>query len=136
MLFNSNNFFNQNKTSNENKMYEYEILSFPNKKSNFGSFKGNYPKQAAEKAFTFLSNLVGDEIKEDGNFVVFSIRKKTKNNINSNKSHKFIGTVIELENNVYNRNLKKTVKFKNVLSKYNNDLDKINSTNKNIKYKI
>lgn len=136
MLFNSNNFFNQNKTSNENKMYDYEILSFPNKKSNFGNFKGTYPKQAAEKAFTFLSNLVGDEIKEDGNFVVFSIRKKTKNNINSNKSYKFIGTVIELENNVYNRSLKKTVKFKNVLSKYNNDLDKINSTNKNIKYKI
>ena len=59
-------------------MYDYEILSFPNKKSNFGNFKGTYPKQAAEKAFTFLSNLVGDEIKEDGNFVVFSIRKKNK----------------------------------------------------------
>ena len=66
----------------------------------------------------------------------FLLEKKTKNNINSNKSYKFIGTVIELENNVYNRSLKKTVKFKNVLSKYNNDLDKINSTNKNIKYKI
>ena len=68
--------FNFNTSKNENQLKEYEIMAFPNKKSNFGSFTGAYPKQAAQKAFTFLSSLVGDDIKKDGNFIVFSIRKK------------------------------------------------------------
>ena len=121
--------------NNEKKIYNYEIMAFPNKKSNFGNYSGTYPKEAAQKAFTFLSSLVDDEIKNDGNFLVFSIRKKNKNNINnSNKEHKFIGTVIELDNYVYSKSLNKKVKFKNVLAKYNPDLDKIKATNKNIKY--
>ena len=120
---------------NKKKIYNYEIMAFPNKKSNFGNYSGTYPKEAAQKAFTFLSSLVDDEIKSDGNFLVFSIRKKNKNNINnSNKEHKFIGTVIELDNYVYSKSLNKKVKFKNVLAKYNPDLDKIKATNKNIKY--
>ena len=70
---------------------------------------------------------------------IFSIfnKKKNKNNINnSNKEHKFIGTVVELNNYVYNKNLQKKVKFKNVLAKYNPELDKIKSVNKNIKYNV
>lgn len=126
MLFNNNS---------EKKVYNYEIMAFPNKKSNFGNYSGTYPKEAAQKAFTFLSSLVDDEIKNDGNFLVFSIRKKNKNNINnSNKEHKFIGTVVELDNYVYSKSLEKKVKYKNVIAKYNPELDKIKAVNKNIKY--
>lgn len=126
MLFNN---------ESQNKVYNYEIMAFPNKKSNFGNYTGTYPKQAANKAFTFLSSLIGDEIKEDGNFIVFSIRKKNINNKNNtNKEYKFIGTVVELENYVYNNSSNKKVKFKNVISKYNPELDKIKATNINIKY--
>ena len=96
-------FQNQKNDNRHNKIHEYEIMSFPKKNKNFGSYTGTYPKQAAQKAFTFLSTLILDEIKQDGNFIVFSIRKKNKNNeINSNPIHKFIGTIIELENPVYN----------------------------------
>ena len=126
MLFNNNS---------EKKVYNYEIMAFPNKKSNFGNYSGTYPKEAAQKAFTFLSSLVDDEIKNDGNFLVFSIRKKNKNNINnSNKEHKFIGTVVELDNYVYSKSLEKKVKYKNVIAKYNPELDKIKAVNKNIRY--
>lgn len=121
--------------NNEKKIYNYEIMAFPNKKSNFGNYSGSYPKEAAQKAFTFLSSLVDDEIKSDGNFLVFSIRKKNKNNINnSNKEHKFIGTVVELDNYVYSKSLEKKVKYKNVIAKYNPELDKIKAVNKNIRY--
>lgn len=126
MLFNNNS---------QEKLKEYEIMSFPNKKNNFGNFTGTHPKQAAQKAFTFLSSMVNSEIKKEGNFIVFSIRKKNKNNnINSNKIHKFIGTIVELENYVYNRNSNKKVKLKNVVSRYNPELDKIKSVNKKLKY--
>ena len=118
-----------------------KLLIFQIKKKNFGSFKGSYPKQAAEKAFTFLSNIVGDKIKEDGNFIVFSIQQKTRNTSNKNttnnnkmKELKFIGTVIQLENDVYNKEQNKMVKYKNILSKFNPDLDKIKARNTKIVY--
>lgn len=133
-MFNTTSLFSQEKNKNKNILREYEIIDFPNKNKNFGSFKGTYPKQAAEKAFTFLSNIVGDEIKEDGNFIVFSIKLKNKNN--NNKDLKFIGTVIELENNIYNKKQNKMVKYKNIISKYNPDLDKIKETVVNKKIKM
>jgi len=134
MLFNFNNSNNKNNKNNELK--EYEIMAFPTKNKNFGSFTGTHPKQAAQKAFTFLSSIVGDDIKKDGNFIVFSIRKKNKYNVeNTNKELKFIGTIVELENYVRNNvNNDKKVKYKNVVAKYNPELDKIKSTNKNINY--
>ena len=138
-------FFTTKKKSNNitnNKIYNYEIVSFPDKNKNFGNYTGTYPKQAAQKAFTFLSTLVGDEIKKDGRFVVFSIRKKNSRNnasantsTNRNKVHKFIGTVVELENYIINSKTNKKVKLKNVVSKYNPALDNIKSSNITIKYK-
>ena len=120
----------------QSKVYDYEIMAFPTKKENFGNYTGTHPKQAAQKAFTFLSSLIMDDVKKDGNFIVFSIRKKNKNNINnSNKEHKFIGTVVELENYVYNSNSDKKVKYKNVVSRYNPELDKIKATNKDLRLK-
>jgi len=129
-------FRNTPKPNNIKKIYNYEIMSFPEKNKYFGNYTGTYPKQAAQKAFTFLSTLVGDEIKKDGNFVVFSIRKKNANNQeNMNKVHKFIGTIVELENYVYNSRINKKVKLKNVISKYNPELEKIKSSNIKIKYR-
>ena len=131
-MFSSSGLFNQEK--NKNVLREYQIVDFPNKNKNFGSFKGTYPKQAAEKAFTFLSNIVGDEVKKDGNFIVFSIQQKSKNTNNMNKELKFIGTVIKLENDVFNKEQNKMIKYKNILSKYNPDLDNIKAKNKKINY--
>ena len=137
-------FTSQKKANNKtNKTYNYEIVSFPNKNKNFGNYTGTYPKQAAQKAFTFLSTLAGDEIKKDGRFVVFSIRKKNSSNNattnattneNRNKVHKFIGTVVELENYIINSETNKKVKLKNVISKYNPALDNIKSSNIRIRY--
>ena len=132
-MFSSSGLFNQEK--NKNVLREYQIVDFPNKNKNFGSFNGTYPKQAAEKAFTFLSNIVGDEVKKDGNFIVFSIQQKSKNTNNMNKELKFIGTVIKLENDVFNKEQNKMIKYKNILSKYNPDLDNIKAKNKKINYK-
>ena len=119
-------FNTHNKKNNKNIEHRYELVSFPENNKNFGDFRGKYPKQAAEKAFTFLSNLSHDEIIKDGTFIVFNIQKKTKNtnNTNNNKLYKFIGTIIELENEVIN-NKGKVLKYKNIISKYNPDLDKI-----------
>lgn len=130
------NLIKTNQKNNEpKKIYNYEIMSFPNKRTNFGNYTGTHPKQAAQKAFTFLSSLMYDDIKKDGNFIVFSIRKKNRNNEkNINKEHKFIGTVVELENYVINSNLGKKVKLKNVVAKYNPEMDKIKATNKKIRY--
>ena len=52
-----------------------------------------------------------------------------------NKVHKFIGTIVELENYVYNSRINKKVKLKNVISKYNPELEKIKSSNIKIKYR-
>ena len=123
------------KRNEPKKIDNYEIMSFPSKKINFGNYTGTYPKQAAQKAFTFLSSLMYEDIKKNGNFIVFSIRKKNRNNQkNINKTHKFIGTVVELENYVINTNTNKKVKLKNVVAKYNPEMDKIKATNKKIRY--
>lgn len=107
---------------NNRPLIEYEIVDFPKKNQSFGSYKGRYTKQAAEKAFTFLSNLVGKDIDKDGTFLVFVIRNKENKN-----THKFIGTRIELEHNVKNNN-ESSLKYKNIISKYNPMLDKIEPT--------
>jgi len=123
MLF---NIFEKKRTMNENniKQYvEYEIVDFPKKNLSFGNYKGRYTKQAAEKAFIFLSNLVGQDIDQEGSFLVFSIQNKENKEI-----HKYIGTRIELENKVINNNNKISVKYKNIISKYNPMLDKIKLT--------
>ena len=111
----------QQEIKNNKQMNEYEIIDFPKYTKTHGNYKGRYPKEAAEKAFTFLSNLVGDDIDNEGTFLVFAL-----NNKKTNKTYKFIGTRIELENPVVNnQNMTKRVKYKNVISNYNPVLDNI-----------
>ena len=62
-------------------------------------------------------------------------KKNANNQENMNKVHKFIGTIVELENYVYNSRINKKVKLKNVISKYNPELEKIKSSNIKIKYR-
>ena len=116
---NKKNRMNQN---NKRPIVEYEIIDFPTQDQSFGSYKGRYAKEAAQKAFVFLSNLVGQDIDQEGSFLVFVIKNKE-----NQKTHKFIGTRIELENYVKNNN-QKSVKYKNIISKYNPMLDNIKPT--------
>jgi len=119
-LFEKKNKNNRLKNKNNNKpQIEYEIIDFPYQNQSFGSYKGKYTKQAAEKAFTFLSNLVGQDIDQEGTFLVFVLRNK-----DTQETHKFIGTRIELEHSVKNNN-NTSVKYKNIISKYNPMLDNI-----------
>ena len=92
----------------------YTIVDFPEKNKTFGSYSGNRPKQAAEKAFILLTNQVGNDFKNDseGKFIVFIIK-----NIKTNKEYKYIGTVVKL------KKPKGDFIYKNVIGKYNPKLN-------------
>ena len=120
MVYNNNN-------NNKNNNISYEIVDFPNNSKSFGSYTGNSPKKAASKAFTFLSNIMGNKINsESGKFIVFVIR-----NIDTKKEYKYIGTVVKLENPVtkYIDGQEVIYKYKNVIGRYNKELDKLNNLN-------
>jgi len=108
-----------------NNSFSYEIVDFPNTSKPFGLYKGKYPKVAASKAFAFLSNIIGTKINsEEGKFIVFVIR-----NINTRKEYKYIGTIVKLENPVtkYVNGEEIIYQYKNVVGKYNPELDKLNN---------
>jgi len=114
--------YNNNKNNKNN---SYEIVDFPNNTKSFGSYKGNSPKKAASKAFAFLSNIIGNKINsENGKFIVFVIR-----NTDTKKEYKYIGTVVKLENPVtkYINGQEVIYKYKNVIGRYNKELDKLNN---------
>jgi hypothetical protein len=113
-MFNLITFENNNKKTEKT----FEIVDFPTVNKSFGDYKAPTMKTAANKAFSFLSNIVGEEIDEEGTFIVFILRDKKTHN-----TQKYIGTRIRLENNVRNGN--DVVRYKNVISKYHPDLDKI-----------
>ena len=111
--------------NNKNNNYSYEIVDFPNDSKSFGSYTGNTPKKAASKAFAFLSNIIGTKINsENGQFIVFVIR-----NIDTKKEYKYLGTIVKLENPVtkYVNGQEVMYKYKNVIGRYNKELDKLNS---------
>jgi hypothetical protein len=105
----------------------YTIIDFPNENQTYGKFEGKTPKKAAEKALSFLINLINkNNSNEDdllGKFVVFVIKNK-----NTNKSYKYIGSRIKLKNPVKKFNSNGIVKkyyYKNVIGKYKPELDLI-----------
>jgi hypothetical protein len=109
----------------KNEEYIYTIVDFPSDGIFYGRFKGNHPKIAANKAFKFLMKFINKESKEDdfiGKFLVFVIK-----NLNTNKEHKYIGNRIKLENpvKIIKNNKEIEYKYKNVIGKYNIELDKI-----------
>jgi hypothetical protein len=92
----------------------YSIIDFPEKNKMYGNYIGNKPKEAAEKAFIFLVNQIGNNFKNDsdGKFIVYIIK-----NIVTNKEYKYIGTIIKL------KNPKNNYLYKNVISRYNPKLN-------------
>jgi len=101
----------------------YEIVDFPTKSKSFGLYTGKNPKDAASKVFTFLYNAIDKKINsEDGTFIVFVIRK-----IGTLNEYKYIGTVVKLENPVtkYINGQEVVYHYKNVIGKYNKELDKL-----------
>jgi hypothetical protein len=103
---------------NNNKIYTYSIVDFPEDGKLFGTYKSSTPKKAAEKAFIDLSIIVKDQIDfnkdNSGKFIVFvMINNQTKEEI------KYLGTRIKLDDRL------KKYKYKNVIGLYKDELDLI-----------
>lgn len=110
---------------NNNNNY-YSIVDFPETGKYYGKFSGTIPKKVASKAFSSLIKFINiDFSKEDvflGKFVVFVIK-----NMETGKMYKYIGSRIKLENpiKVFKNNKEIEYKYKNIIGKYNKDLDLI-----------
>jgi hypothetical protein len=105
----------------------YTIVDFPKDNQNYGTYEGKYPKSAANKAFSKLLQFIKttNNLQKDdflGKFLVFVIK-----NINTNKEYKYIGNRIKLHNPIEKiiNGRKIIYRYKNVIGKYNPELDKI-----------
>lgn len=115
-----NNKHNKNKINTKS---IYQIVDFPKSNKTFGNYEAYFPKQAAMQAFQLLSNIVEERLNEDGKFIVFVIQNK-----DTKKEYKYIGAKVKLENPVtkYENGTSITYHYKNVIGKYNPDLDQLN----------
>jgi len=115
-----------NNNNNINNMHYYSIVDFPEDNQLYGKFKGINAKAAANKAFSSLIKFIDiDKSNEDnflGKFIVFVIK-----DIKTNAEYKYIGNRIKLENPVIVIKDGKEIKYKykNVIGKYNKELDKL-----------
>ena len=112
---------------NNNEVHYYTIVDFPEDNQNYGKFKANKPKIAANRAFSSLINFIDIDNKKNedgflGKFLVFVIK-----DLNTNEEYKYIGNRIKLKNPVKVVKDGKEIeyKYKNVIGKYKEDLDKI-----------
>jgi hypothetical protein len=108
-----------------NNINTYTIVDYPYENKTFGLYKSSRPKIAANRAFTDLIKFIDGGNEDDaflGKFIVFIIR-----NTETLKEYKYIGTRIKLKNPVKNyKNGKEMIyKYKDVIGKYNPELDKI-----------
>jgi ribosomal protein L35AE/L33A len=113
--------------SYNNKLHCYTIVDFPSENQTYGKFKAFKPKIAANRAFSSLIKFVDIEDKSNddsflGKFLVFVIK-----DLNTNQEYKYIGNRIKLKNpvKVIKNGRDIEYKYKNVIGKYNNELDKI-----------
>ena len=113
--------------SYNNNINYYTIVDFPEDNQNYGKFKGHKPKIAANKAFSSLIKFIDIENKSNensflGKFLVFVIK-----DLNTNQEYKYIGNRIKLKNpvKVTKDGIEIEYKYKNVIGKYNKELDKI-----------
>jgi hypothetical protein len=117
--------YNNKHTRNKiNTKSTYQIVDFPEQSKTFGHYEAYFPKQAAMQAFQLLSNIVHENLDQDGQFVVFVIQNKE-----TKKEYKYIGAKVKLENPVvkYENGTPVAYHYKNVIGKYNPALDKLNS---------
>ena len=103
----------------------FTIVDFPENNQYYGKFKGTIPKKVASKAFSSLVQFMDINPEKDnfqGKFIVFVIK-----NIKTNKMYKYIGTRIKLHNpiKVIKNGIEIEYKYKNVIGKYKNELNKI-----------
>ena len=102
----------------------YSIVDFPKDGQNYGNFEGRYPKSAALKSFSFLMNFMNKENNGNltGKFIVFVIKENS-----TNKLHKYIGSRVKLYKPILIRKNNKDINYiyKDVVGKYNKELDKI-----------
>ena len=120
MKYNNNN-------NNISKKKIFTIVDFPKDKECSGRFISSIPKKAADQAFSYLINYMNinknDEDDLLGKFIVFVIK-----DIDNNKMYKYIGNRIKLKNPIIKINKdgsKIEYHYKNVIGKYNKELDKI-----------
>jgi hypothetical protein len=107
---------------NNNKKEIYTILDFPEEGQTYGEFTGKIPKKAADNAFNLLMKFVDFEDNYHGKFIVFHIK-----NIKTQKEYKYVGSRIKLKEPrvVYKNGQKTEYIYKNIIGKYNDQLDKI-----------
>jgi len=108
-----------------NNINTYTIVDFPENNQCYGKFKGNIPKKVASKAFSSLVQFMDIDLEKDefqGKFIVFVIK-----NVKSGKMYKYIGNRIKLHNpiKIVKNGIEVEYKYKNVIGKYRNELDKI-----------
>lgn len=111
----------------ENKKNTYTLLNFPKEGINYGLFKSNSPKRAAQKAFGKLAKSI-NLTNANGSFIVFIIK-----NIKTKKEYKYIGSRVKLVKpiNIILKNGKKiSYKYEHLVGKYNSELNKISNKNK------
>ena len=112
--------------NNKKNYNKFTIVDFPEDGKTYGIFVGEIPKKVASKAFSSLMQFMSiNDNKNDnslGKFIVFVIK-----NINSGKMYKYIGNRVKLENPIKIRKNNKEIeyKYKNVIGKYKDELDKI-----------
>jgi len=118
--------YNNNINKNTNKNNKFTIVDFPKDGENYGVFVGQIPKVVASKAFSSLVQFIdinnNNENNSLGKFIVFVIK-----NINNGKMYKYIGSRIKLEKPITITKNNKVIqyKYKNVIGKYKEELDKI-----------
>jgi len=101
----------------------YSIVDFPEDNMNYGNFKADKPKNAANKAFDYLSKISNLQSKF-GVYIVFTIIDN-----DTKKEYDYIGSRVKLENPItdYHNGEKVKYYYKNVIGRYLNELNKINS---------
>jgi hypothetical protein len=114
-----------NNNSNNSNNNKFTIVDFPKDGLTYGSFSGKVPKKVASKAFSSLMQFMDINNEENnslGKFIVFVIK-----NVNTGKMYKYIGNRVKLENPIkITKNNKEIIyKYKNVIGKYKDELDKI-----------
>jgi hypothetical protein len=96
----------------------FTILDFPVKGQEFGRYISVYPSNAASKAFTQLSRIIGLKNTNDKNHMVFTIRETTQGL--PPKSYTYIGTRLELVKPIIKQINGKVIKYryKNIISRH------------------
>jgi hypothetical protein len=120
----NNNIYNNNKINKFNTVNTYSIVDFPDENKLYGNYQSKSSKSAAHDAFNDIINISNlKNINFKGRFIIFVLRNKE-----NKKEYKYTGTRIELKNPIKINGVE--YKYKNIISKYTPDFDKLVQNNK------